>query len=162
MNGECYVCSLHAYSSEGYFGEQFDTFEEAKSKGIETIKDYNRNLGKSYYDSENDVFATELEDVVYYEDKLPRDKITHFYIAKLEECELPNDFGQSIVNRLVSEDYHYSGGEIQLTDDEREDDKTVEDVLVKGLNKVIGDYLNERFKGCIFAKVAEIKKIIVE
>ena len=162
MNDECYVCSLHAYSSEGYFGEQFDTFEEAKSKGIETIKDYNRNLGKSYYDSENDVFATELEDMVDNEDELPRAKITHFYIAKLEECELPNDFGQSIVNRLVSEDYHYSGGEIQLTDDEREDDKTVEDVLVKGLNKVIGDYLNERFKGCIFAKVAEIKKIIVE
>ncbi|MDY6079193.1 MAG: hypothetical protein SPI61_00420 [Ezakiella sp.] len=162
MNDECYVCSLHAYSSEGYFGEQFDTFEEAKNKGIETIKDYNRNLNKSYYDSENEVFASELEDIVDCEDKLPRAKITHFYIAKLEECELPNDFGQSIVNRLVREDYHYSGGEIQLTDDERESDETIEEVLIKGLNKVIGDYLNERFKGCIFAKVAEIKKIIVE
>lgn len=161
MKKVCYVCSLH-YGGKGYFGEQFDTFEEAKNKGIETIKDYNRNLNKSYYDSENEVFASELEDMVDNEDKLPRTKITHFYVAKLEERELPNDFGQSIVNRLVSEDYHYSGGEIQLTDDEREDDKTVEDVLVKGLNKVIGDYLNERFKGCIFAKVAEIKKIIVE
>lgn len=161
MKKEHYVCSLH-YGGEGYFGEKFNTFGEAKSKGLETIEDYNRNLKKSYYDSENEVFASELEDMVDNEDELPRAKITHFYIAKLEECELPNDFGQSIVNRLVSEDYHYSGGEIQLTDDEREDDKTVEDVLVKGLNKVIGDYLNERFKGCIFAKVAEIKKIIVE
>lgn len=162
MNGECYVCSLHAYSSEGYFGEQFDTFEEAKSKGIETIKDYNRNLGKSYYDSENDVFATELEDIVYYEDKLPRDKITHFYITRLEEREMPNDFGEGIINSIIAKVSCFSGNGIQLTDDERESDETIEEVLIKGLNKVIGDYLNERFKGCIFAKVAEIKKIIVE
>ena len=162
MNKECYVCSLHAYSSEGYFGEQFDTFEEAKSKGIETIKDYNRNLGKSYYDSENDVFATELEDIVYYEDKLPRDKITHFYITRLEEREMPNDFGEGIINSIIAKVSCFSGNGIQLTDDERESDETIEEVLIKGLNKVIGDYLNERFKGCIFAKVAEIKKIIVE
>ena len=162
MNDECYVCSLHAYSSEGYFGEQFDTFEEAKSKGIETIKDYNRNLGKSYYDSENDVFATELEDIVDYEDKLPRDKITHFYITRLEEREMPNDFGEGIINSIIAKVSCFSGNGIQLTDDERESDETIEEVLIKGLNKVIGDYLNERFKGCIFAKVAEIKKIIVE
>lgn len=161
MKKEHYICSLD-YGDKGYFGEKFNTFEEAKKKGIETIEDYNRNLGKSYYDSENEVFANELEDRADFDDELPRAKITHFYIAKLEECELPNDFGQSIVDRLVSEDYHYSGGEIQLTDDEREDDGTVEDVLVKGLNKVIGDYLNERFKGCIFAKAAEIKTISVE
>lgn len=162
MKKEHYVCSLHAYSSEGYFGEQFDTFEEAKSKGIETIKDYNRNLGKSYYDSENDVFASELEDMVDYEDKLPRDKITHFYITRLEEREMPNDFGERIINSIIAKVSCFSGNGIQLTDDERESDETIEDVLIKGLNKVIGDYLNERFKGCIFAKVAEIKKIIVE
>lgn len=162
MNDECYVCSLHAYSSEGYFGEQFDTFEEAKSKGIETIKDYNRNLGKSYYDSENDVFATELEDIVYYEDKLPRDKITHFYITRLEEREMPNDFGEGIINSIIAKVSCFSGNGIQLTDDERESDETIEEVLIKGLNKVIGDYLGEKFAGCTFAEWTSITSIEVE
>lgn len=162
MNDECYVCSLHAYSSEGYFGEQFDTFEEAKSKGIETIKDYNRNLKKSYYDSENDVFATELEDIVDYEDKLPRDKITHFYITRLEEREMPNDFGEGIINSIIAKVPCFSGNGIQLTDEEKEDDGTIEDVLIKGLNKLINGYLNEKFAGCTFAELTDIREIKVE
>lgn len=161
MKKVCYVCSLYN-DDKSYFGEHFDTFEEAKSKGLETIEDYNRNVNKLYYDSENEVFANELEDIADFEDELPRAKITKFFIVKIEECELPNDFGQAIVDRLVSEDYHYSGGEIQLTDEEREDDGTVEDVFVKGLNKVIDNYLKERFKGCTFSKITEIKTISVE
>lgn len=161
MKKVCYVCSLYN-SNKSRFGEYFDTFEEAKKKGIETVEDYNRNLGKSHYDSENEVFADELEDRADFDDDFPRCKIVRFFIMKFEECEIPDDFGQSIVDRLVSEDYHFSGGEIQLTDEEREDDRTVEDVFVKGLNKVIGDYLSERFKGCTFSKITEIKTIRVE
>lgn len=162
MKKEHYVCSLHAYSSEGYFGEQFDTFEEAKSKGLETIEDYNRNLKKPYYDSENEVFASELEDMVDNEDKLPRDKITHFYITRLEEREMPNDFGEGIINSIIAKVPCFSGNGIQLTDEEKEDDGTIEDVLIKGLNKVIGDYLGEKFAGCTFAEWTSITSIEVE
>ena len=162
MKKVCYVCSLHGYSSEGYFGEQFDTFEEAKRKGLETIEDYNRNLGKSYYDSENEVFATELEDIVDNEDKLPRTKITHFYVAELEESELPNNFGERIMSSISGGCYGYTGNSIQLTDDEKEDDITVKEALTKGLDKVINGYLGEKFAGCTFVDLTDIRRIEVE
>lgn len=81
---------------------------------------------------------------------------------KFEKCEIPNDYGQKIIRSLSDERIYITGNRIHLTDDERKTGKFTEEILVEGLNKIISDYLSDRFQGCTLFQITNIRTVSVE
>lgn len=175
MNDECYACTF-SIGRLVFDGKRFNTFEEAKEKGIEVSKDFNRNYKKNGYvpDKEN-VFSDELQcflksnalelwEKAVKENgrEMPENLMTQFYIVKLEKHKFPNFLGEKITRCLADKKMYISGDEMCLTDEEKKSDKTVGEIIVERLNNTIYDYLNENFSGCALATVTVMGTVIVE
>lgn len=175
MNDECYACTF-SIGRLAFDNKKFSSFEEAKEKGIEVVKDFNINYKKdSYVPDKENVFSDELQYLVEsgglehwenvvkeYGGEMPENPLTKFFIVKLEKQEIPNYLGEKIVQCLADKKMYISGDEIHLTDEERKSNKTVGEIIVKRLNDTIYTYLNKNFSGCALATVTVMGTVIVE
>ncbi len=175
MNDECYACTF-SIGRLVFDGKRFNTFEEARDKGIEVVKDFNINYKKdSYVPDKENVFSDELQYLVEsgglehwenvvkeYGEEMPENLLTQFYIVKLEKHKSPNFPGEKIMQYLADKKIYVSGDEMCLTDEEKKSNKTVGEIIVERLNNTIYDYLNENFSGCALATVTVMGTVIVE
>lgn len=142
-----YCCSIDN-DKITYTNEMFDTFEEAKEKGLEILREYNENLENPDYMPDEDVFDDELvnnfdfvEDVnsaTLFEVKL--DPVKEFWILEFERPFILRDLGEFVVRDIDSYYWNDINENLEV--------ETLQETLgqegINELNKLIYDFLDKK------------------